>query len=212
MRDRGHEHVLVSNILGIISAVFVLQRLGYKLWARLDFGLDDLFTFVTIVAGVPVTVINAHGLAPNGLGRDVWTLTPTQITDFGFYFYIIEVIYFVLVATLKLSLLFFYLRIFSTPAVRKLLWGTILFSSLYGFSYTVAAIFQCSPISYFWTNWDKTHQGHCFNVNAMAWSNAAISITLDFWMLAIPLWQLQQLQLDLKKKISVALMFSVGTL
>lgn len=39
-----------------------------------------------------------------------------------------------------------------------------------------------------------------------------MSIALDVWMLAIPLWQLRGLKLHWKKKIGVAAMFIVGTL
>jgi hypothetical protein len=49
-------------------------------------------------------------------------------------------------------------------------------------------------------------------VNGLAWSNAAISIVLDGWMLALPISQLFGLQLHWKKKIGVAMMFVVGTL
>lgn len=39
-----------------------------------------------------------------------------------------------------------------------------------------------------------------------------MSIALDLWILAIPLWQLRSLKMHWKKKVGVALMFCVGTL
>lgn len=50
------------------------------------------------------------------------------------------------------------------------------------------------------------------NINAIGWANASISIALDVWMLGIPLLQIRRLKLHWKKKISVAMMFFVGTL
>ncbi|KAL3961040.1 hypothetical protein ACCO45_006157 [Purpureocillium lilacinum] len=196
VRDKTSEYVAISNAFGTISAAFVIQRFGYKLWAKLDFGLDDWFTLITIVTGVPSTVINAHGVAPNGIGRDAWTLTLQNITNFGRFFYIMEIIYFAEVSLLKLAMLFFYIRIFPGVGVRRLLWGTIAFVSVFGIIFVF---------------WDGIHQGHCLDINAIAWSNAAISIALDIWMLAIPLWQLRNLNLDWRKKVGVALMFGVGT-
>ena len=62
-------------------------------------------------------------------------------------------------------------------------------------------------------NWDKEHKdGQCINVNALAWSNAIISIVLDLWMLVLPLYEVFRLQLTWRKKLSVAIMFLVGTL
>lgn len=48
-------------------------------------------------------------------------------------------------------------------------------------------------------------------VDALAWTNAAISIVLDVWMLALPLYEVFHLQLSFRNKISVAMMFCVGT-
>ncbi|PHH72883.1 hypothetical protein CDD82_5752 [Ophiocordyceps australis] len=211
-RDRHKTYVAVSNAFGIISGVFLLMRLGFKLWARLDLGWDDGFALATALTGVPSTVFNATVLPRNGIGRDVWTQTPKQITSFARTFYVMEIIYFAEVAFVKLAMLFFYVRIFPAANVRRLLTGTIVFVSLYGVAYVVAAIFQCTPISYHWHQWDGMHHGRCINVNGLAWSNAILSIVLDFCMLAIPLWQLKILRMDWKKKAGVAVMFCVGTL
>jgi hypothetical protein len=76
----------------------------------------------------------------------------------------------------------------------------------------LVAIFQCNPINYFWLKWDGEHKGQCLNINPITWANAIISISLDIWMHAIPLWQLKRLKLGWKKKTGVAAMFFVGTL
>lgn len=199
-------------MFGIISALFVIQRFAFKFYAKLDFGMDDWFTLLAIVSGVPDTVINACGVTNNGLGRDIWTLRPFEITRFSRYFFIMEILYFAEVCMLKMALLFFYMRIFPSGNVRRLLWGTVAFNLLFGVCFVVLAIFQCTPIKHYWVMWDGEHQGRCLNINGIAWSNAAISITLDGWMLAIPLWQLKALNLDWKRKVGVGMMFCVGTL
>ncbi|PHH62445.1 hypothetical protein CDD81_7164 [Ophiocordyceps australis] len=211
VRDRHKTYVATSNAFGIITGVIVLLRVGYKLWAGLEFGLDDVFTLATTLMGVPSTVFNATVLPQNGIGRDVWTQTPTQITNFARIFYVMEILYFAEVALLKLAMLFFYVRIFPAANVRRLLMGTIVIVSLFGLAYVLAAIFQCTPISYHWHQWDGMHHGKCINLNGLAWSNAIMSIVLDIWMLAIPLWQLKILRMDWKKKAGVAIMFCVGT-
>lgn len=113
-------------------------------------------------------------------------------------------------ACLKFSVLLFYIRVFESTDIRRLLYGTAVFTGLYGVSFVFAGTFQCSPISYFWTKWDGEHIGHCFDVNALGWANAAISIATDFWMLALPLSQLRTLRLPWRKKVGVTLMFMVG--
>ncbi|KAM5358160.1 hypothetical protein ACJZ2D_015548 [Fusarium nematophilum] len=70
---------------------------------------------------------------------------------------------------------------------------------------------ECKPILYFWTGWDGLYEGYC-KVRDATWANARISIALDIWILAIPLWQLRTLKLHWKKKAGVAVMFSIGAL
>ncbi|TLD23014.1 hypothetical protein PspLS_07064 [Pyricularia sp. CBS 133598] len=219
VRDRRQTLLILSIALGCLSPVFVMTRLATRLfiaphgtgWALLS--SDDWCIVATLAMGIPSTIVIAAYLVPHGsLGMDIWMLQPATIENFGRYFYTIEVLYFAELALLKMSLLFFYLRIFPSRGVRRILWATIIFNGAYGVVFVLVGIFQCNPISYFWTEWDGEHQGKCINVNAMAWSNAAISIALDLWMLAVPLWQLRTLRMHWKKKIGVAAMFVVGTL
>lgn len=192
--------------------VVIIFRLSYRLWAGLGWGMDDWFILVTGVICAPNIGIGIHGTLANGLGRDVWTLQFEQITKFGFYFYLQAVMYFAEVALLKMSILFFYLRIFSEVKIRRVLYGTLIINAMSGIAYVFASIFQCWPISYNWTRWDQQHEGKCVDITALTWSNAIVSIVFDFWMLAIPLSQLRKLKLHWKRKIGVGLMFGVGTL
>lgn len=212
IRDRSRPYNDVSLILGVISGAFVVVRLGYKtIVATMELGSDDWWILVTIIAGVPNTVLVAHGSTANGLGKDIWTLPFDMITDFSRYFYVMEILYFTQLALLKTSLLVFYLRIFPTPNVRRLLWGVMIFNGLFGLVFVVLAIFQCSPVSYFWTKWDGEHAGTCLNTNGIGWANASISIAIDVCMLAIPLAQIRCMNLHWKKKIGAGLMFGIGT-
>ncbi|KAF2019882.1 hypothetical protein BU24DRAFT_419482 [Aaosphaeria arxii CBS 175.79] len=211
IRNRGPLFKRINITFGVLSSFFVMSRLAYKSFVTIsELGLDDYFILATLIAGVPQTIISDRGLLPNGIGRDIWTLKVSQITDFLMYFYIMEVMYFAIVAILKMSLLFFYRRIFPGVAVRKVILATIIFNALYGITFVIAALSQCQPLSYYWTNWDGEHEGTCININALGWANAAVSIALDIWMLAIPLSQLIHLKLAWRKKIGVAAMFCVG--
>jgi hypothetical protein len=203
-------------VIVVISATCMLLRVGYTSIHSgfTQLGKDDYAVVAAVITGIPTVVIIDRGILPNGLGRDVWTVPFECIQDFARWLYILEILYFLLIAIVKLSLLFFYLRIFPKPLIRKLLWGTIAFTTLYGISYSITAVFQCSPISYSWLQYADAgaRSGKCININLIAWTNGIISILLDIWMLALPLYEVFRLQLSWRRKISVALMISVGTL
>ncbi|KAJ4003976.1 hypothetical protein NW752_010938 [Fusarium irregulare] len=197
--------------MGVVAGLFVLQRFMTKLFMKMSFGLDDLFIGLSLLLIIPCIVINVDGLIPNGLGRDIWTVQPDQITKFGLYFYIMTILYFTLQTFLKLAMIAFFLRIFPTRGVRRALYATAAFNCLYGLVYIFIAVFQCQPINLFWNRWQhKDVAGKCLNINYMTWSSGAFTVALDIWILSIPLSQLKKLNLDWKKKIGVGIMFSVG--
>lgn len=212
-RDRSGEYVVVSLAFGIISAVIAIIRLVHKIAIiRKQFEIDDyLILLVVAVSAVGITV-GVRGLAGSGLGRDIWTLTVPQIVAFCRNFFYGQVIYVAQVALLKLTLLFFYQRVFPGQAVQRVIWGTIVFVILFGVVFTITSVAQCRPIHYYWDQYYGNSTGYCISNNALGWANAAISIALDLWMLAIPLSQLSKLDLHWRKKVGVSMMFCVGTL
>jgi hypothetical protein len=213
IRDSSGTFYNVDVILGIVTGVLVAFRVGFKLVViRLGLDWDDWFVIASLFVGIPGTILGALGTVTNGLGKDIWTLTPTQITNFGRFFYASELLYFSNVPLLKMSLLCFFLRIFPAPGIRRIIFFTMGANGLFGIAFLAAAIFQCTPISFFWDKWDGEHRGTCMDINALAWANAALSIALDVWMLGIPLSQLPALRLHWKKKIGVGMMFCVGAL
>jgi hypothetical protein len=212
-RSRGKE-VRISNIVvAVVAAACCLARLMYKAsFSISDLGADDWAVLGAVVAGVPSVIMIDRGLVPNGLGVDAWLLPFDYITNFVRVLYVLEALYFLQIALIKLTLLLFFLRIFPKPLIRRLIWGTIAFDMACSVAFVITAIFQCQPISFYWTSWDKEGPGKCININGLAWANAIISVVMDLWMLALPLYEVFHLQLNWRKKISVALMFFVGTL
>ncbi len=178
-----------------------------------EFGYDDYTVFAVLFAGLPSVILIEKGVVPNGLGRDVWTVPFDHITNFVRFLYPLESLYFLQIGLVKLTLLFFCLRIFPKQIMKRVLWGTISFVIVWTFAFIIASIVQCAPISYYWTSWDKdpSRHGKCVNINALAWTHAAMSILLDIWMLALPLSEVFRLQLTWRKKASVTMMFLVGT-
>lgn len=192
-----------------LASIFVITRITFKIVKHDGLGLDDWAIIATLGGSIGCTVAGVLAI-DQGLGKDLWTLRPDQITQMLLVFEVLAVLYFATLTLLKLSIIFFYIRIFTSRGARRLLWGTAGFTLVWGFVYVIVAIFQCQPISYFWNKWDGLHEGKCLNINAITASNAGISIALDFWSLGIPLWHLWGLSMHWKRKVGVALMFVVG--
>lgn len=213
IRDSSSRARATYISLAVTGLSFTFVRIMYKLFyttTRLTW--DDYMLIITALHGIPSLLIMDIAVRHNGSGRDIWTVPFDSITKFLFWIYIMEMLYITQISFIKLTMLLFFLRIFPKKVVQNLFKCTIVFTILYGVAFCFTAIFQCHPIDTFWKGWDGEHHGHCISVNGIVWVHAAINIVLDVWMLAIPLHQVFHLQLSWQKKISIALMFFVGTL
>lgn len=128
------------------------------------------------------------------------------------YFWVSEITYFCIVGFIKVAFLLFFLQIFPNRRFRRLVWTLVGINLAALVAFGLCATFVCTPISYAWNQWDGEHEGKCISNNALAFAHAGWSITVDFVTLALPVTQIWNLQLSMKKKAGVLLMFSVGAL
>lgn len=120
----------------------------------------------------------------------------------------------------RASIILFYLRVFPPRSDNKLgriLLFTMAFNVVYNLSFFFAVLFQCQPMSTFWTRWEGPgggggggELGRCVNANVLVWVAAVTGIAYDVWLLALPFPQLLALNLHWKKKILGGMMFFVG--
>lgn len=119
-------------------------------------------------------------------------------------------LYVMTIGFIKVSLLFFYLRVFPKKSLRIACWATMAFCAATTVAFTLVTIFQCHPIIYVWNK--DLKGGRCVNYNSAAWANAGINIVQDIIIILLPMNELRHLQLNRKKKIGMYAMFGVGSL
>ncbi len=169
-----------------------------------------------------------------GLGKDIWTLPLWTLENVLYvshqgllihrpwlvcadtldnqYYYIGELFYISGLVAIKISILLFLLRVFPRKDVRLAILITIGFCSAYGFVFVIITAFQCTPVDHAWLQVDSSHAGHCNDISVQGWMCAIFNIILDIVILVLPLKHLLKLQINLKKKIMVMIMFSLGVL
>lgn len=212
-RNRGPHVSLFISILFAIAFAAVLVRVIYKLLLeRVDIGSDDCCVVAASLTLLSSTVVTLCGLVRYGLGQDIWVLDPDTVTTFFKYVYVGGILYFCETALLKFSFLFFYIRVFTIPAAARVLWITIASVAVWAAVFQLLVVFRCHPITFNWENWDGLHHGRCIGGISFAIWHGGINISIDVWMLAIPMWQVWGLNMHWKKKVRVAVMFILGTL
>ncbi|KAF9873254.1 CFEM domain-containing protein [Colletotrichum karsti] len=179
-------------------------------FARLSrWGADDvtvLLAYIFLLGFLPDDEILEKGAA----GKDVWTITFKQMSDFFLSGYIAQILYHSCMALIKASIIFFLLRIFTDGKTRIVLWCTQAINAMIGATFLFAGLFQCSPVDLVWKLTEGFHEGHCINVIVLTVAHAAINIVLDVWILIIPSVRVWKMNMRTRDKWAASAMFSLG--
>lgn len=110
----------------------------------------------------------------------------------------------------KLSILLLYLRLFPHDTFRMLCFLGLIFITSSCIAFVVGAVFQCTPVAYFW---DRTIEGgHCI-ANAPWWiSYSVINVITDFYILGLPIPLLLGLSMTKRERMGLIGVFAMGGL
>lgn len=127
-------------------------------------------------------------------------------------------------AFIKLSLLFFYRRLFLVQQkwLRIGWWANMIYVILWFFGATGFYLFQCWPVQWYWTRYYQRYhigpapiakKGQC---NATIVQHVAMplifSLVSDVALLLLPIVAISRLKATWKRKLGLAAIFSVGVL
>ncbi|KAK0713616.1 hypothetical protein B0T26DRAFT_367422 [Lasiosphaeria miniovina] len=202
---------VVSVFLGL-AVVAVVFRILARVLTKAYFWYDDLCNFFGMATCIAFTVLVILG-ALDGMGTDIWFVPFDKVTSVLRLFFANMLLYTAARFFIRASIILFYLRVFPPGNDNKLgriLIGTMVLNVVYNLSFFLAVVFQCKPISRFWTRWDGSGEAQCNNMDALVWAAAITGIVFDVWLLALPFPQLLALNLHWKKKVMGAVMFSIG--
>ena len=108
----------------------------------------------------------------------------------------------------KLSILILYLRIFTGRKTRLVSWITIALVAAQGVAFSVASIFACAPVEYFWNK--LILDGECINLNFFYQSFGLPNIVIDAMILITPLPAIWGLQASVARRTGITFIFLTG--
>lgn len=123
-----------------------------------------------------------------------------------------SIFYIASITMVKLSILCFILRVFPEQGFRRIVYGVVAVVIGYGIAFVIATALQCWPAEYAWQQVDSAYEGTCNNIHLQAWMAAIFNIAIDLVLLILPIKNLWALQMEMKKKIMITFMFSLGIL
>ncbi|KAI1912452.1 hypothetical protein LOZ39_005725 [Ophidiomyces ophidiicola] len=204
--NRGWHVWIIGTVMVLIASVFVIVRLAARYFRSL-IQMDDWTILAALISCSMFTL--SHNLAvQHGYGQHDFSLTKEQKTEALKAIFITQVLYKVVICLTKVSILLLYIRVFSVA--KYFTWscfGMIAFTIVSSVAYVCSTIWQCKPVSAFWT---RSGQFTCIS-NHISWlSYALINIITDFIILLLPVHQVLRLQLKTRDKIAVIMIFMLG--
>lgn len=125
------------------------------------------------------------------------------------YFLACQVLYKAAALFAKLSMLFLYLRIFSSYHFRIAAYIVMFICTGTAIGTILPTIFACHPIEKAWT---PTMPGKCIWTPGIWYASSSINIATDVMIIALPIAQIRTLKLPKAQKIGLCLLFSLGFL
>ena len=111
---------------------------------------------------------------------------------------------------IKLSILFFYVRLFPYQKFRYFAYANMAYTIAWGIATWIVNLTVCSPIAYYY---DKTIiGGTCKDQSISGSVNGALSLLGDISILALPLPMIWKLHMNTRRKIALCGIFLLGSL
>ncbi|KAJ5774859.1 hypothetical protein N7457_009755 [Penicillium paradoxum] len=194
----------VNTVFAALATCAVVARFGARRLRQLPLGADDCFICIALFLDWVLYGLFV-GSRMNGLGKHRAILPPEEVAVFSQLLYFFQIFYVLSPPAVKLALLFLYRRIFEHSSFLRVVNGMIVLVSVWAVVMTFLAIFNCNPISAFWTT-----EGTCLDFKNFAVSYAIVNIVSDFAIWLMPIPRVWNIQLPKPQKIALCLIFTLG--
>ncbi|MCJ1369110.1 hypothetical protein MMC20_000318 [Loxospora ochrophaea] len=200
------------DILGAIVSTYCIAVLAIALRtaarkiSKVGFWLDDwlIYAGTVLYTGVLAMFIEAVRL---GAGRHIQTVNPAVFETIEILFYSTEIVFPWAIGLVKCSVLAFYWRIFHVSSIRRPIFIVLAAVIAWVIAFTMATIFQCTPPHKLW---QSSTPGHCVSKYKYFLGTAIPEVVTDFVILAMPLPYVWKLQMTLKRKLLLSIVFVLG--
>ncbi|KAE8377588.1 hypothetical protein BDV26DRAFT_293061 [Aspergillus bertholletiae] len=195
---------VVNSIFIALATLAVIARFVARRLKSLALAADDWAIFIALLLDWVLysLFVACRGY---GLGRRREVVPEANIPVFLELLYYFQIFYILAPPTVKLSLLLLYRRIFVSSRFLIIVYVVGAAVSVWVTIMAFLAIFNCKPISAFWTG-----QGQCIPFKQFAIGYAIVNIITDLAVWLMPIPSMWKLQLPTAQKIALTLIFVLG--
>ncbi|KAK5654747.1 hypothetical protein OQA88_7072 [Cercophora sp. LCS_1] len=199
------------NTAGVVLAgISCLLRCFVRTRILKSFGLDDYLMVLSTLTFTAYGTLSNVGIS-YGTGRHHTDLEPANEAMALRCWFWCYITYSFTMIFVKLSIGWFLLRITLNTVHRWIIYLASVITCTSCLTFFFLAVFQCSPISYFW---DKhTQTGACINMSilvGLAYLYSAFSIISDFTFALLPAWIVTHLNMKRNAKYALIGLMGMG--
>jgi hypothetical protein len=125
---------------------------------------------------------------------------------------VVGAVYVTILPLTKISILFFYLRVFPVRSVKIGAQLLIALNVGYLLAFLLSILFRCRPISGAWLTWDEQSTAICINYNVQSWAAAIANMVFDIAVMVLPLREIAKLNMSRRTRSYLACVFCLGIL
>ncbi|OCL04652.1 hypothetical protein AOQ84DRAFT_415628 [Glonium stellatum] len=177
----------MAVLLHIITRQFIVR----------NFGADDwmMVAAMILALGYLAQILALRG---NGMGFSGTQLKLDQMINLIKITLGIEITYYCIVFCIKVSIIFFYLRIAANRLLRILCRLTIGLLFLFVIVCVIVCLTQCNPLHKMW------------DFTGLVKGTSAFNIITDIWIIGLPVKTLLKIQRPRREKIALFVVFGMG--
>ncbi|PWY73062.1 hypothetical protein BO70DRAFT_389335 [Aspergillus heteromorphus CBS 117.55] len=196
-----------------LCVITVILRFVARLGLRNPLMLDDWLIVAALVFVCATAGLSMAGGA-FGAGRHVWAITLPELTQIFKILFAYTFVYAASCSTCKLSILFFYRRVFVTSHQDLSLRVSLLVGFGLTLSYPIIVWVTmgncCRPVSYFWNEFSGA-TGTCIDTDTFFLAAGVVNMVNDIVVLLIPFPRIAKLQMHFRKKVAICAILALGS-
>ncbi|KAK8076363.1 Satratoxin biosynthesis SC1 cluster protein 4 [Apiospora phragmitis] len=146
-----------------------------------------------------------------GFGLHLWDVDPAKVTALLQLVYAGQIVYSLVKTLAKVAILCLIRRVFSQVVwIQRVVRAGFVFYFCSGVAFTTVVTIQCLPIQ---ANWIPSLEPRkCLDIQVVRYVDGGLTIAEDIFMIVLPLPHLFRMQMSMRKKLSVSLLFGFAFL
>ncbi|KAF2744067.1 hypothetical protein M011DRAFT_480145 [Sporormia fimetaria CBS 119925] len=205
---RGRVLMSLDIAFLVLAWISFVVRLYARSLTRVRLDASDYTCFAGLLLSIGLTVI-LWAVYSHGWGLDIRYFTPEYQIFAGKLFVAIVIIWNTAVTMVRVSMLLFYIRIFSVSKLKPAFWITLGLNIAACLAICIAALTICRP---FEQAYNPRPGGHCGNIVALQDFTGYWNLFADAAIVALPMPILWSLKMNTRRKIGLSIILGMGVI